>query len=257
MITDSKKNLLSLGFAPREVSIYKTYRRDWEMARRMGLPITVHANSSRSETGEIELMSKEGLLGKDVQIVHATVVTPSEVEQLAKSGTSVSLTPFTEMRGGFGFPTVRELLSAEVLVSLGVDTTALAGNADMFAIMKAIQSVGNAYAESEFKFSPRRVLELATINGARALGIAHSVGSLKPGKRADLIMVSTINLNMGVFTDPAHLLVEAAQPSNVDMVVVDGRILKRNFQLTALNVEQVIREARDSLVAVRRRANWH
>jgi cytosine/adenosine deaminase-related metal-dependent hydrolase len=89
------------------------------------------------------------------------------------------------------------------------------------------------------------------------MGIAQSVGSLKPGKRADLIMVSTMNLNMGVFTDAAHLLVEAAQPSNVDMVVVDGRILKRNGQLTALNVEQAIREARDSLVAVRRRANWH
>lgn len=66
-----------------------------------------------------------------------------------------------------------------------------------------------------------------------------------------------MNLNMGVFTDAAHLLVEAAQPSNVDMVVVDGRILKHNSQLTALNVEQVIREARDSLVAVRRRANWY
>lgn len=256
LITDSKKNLLSLGFAPREVSVYKMYRRDWEMARKMELPITVHANSSRSEALEIELMSKEGMLGKDVQIIHATVVTPAEVEQLAKSGTSVSLTPFTEMRGGFGFPTVEELLSADVLVSLGVDTTALAGNADMFAIMKAIQSVRNARAESEFKLSPRRVLELATIDGARAMGIADRVGSLKPSKRADLIMVSIMNLNMGVFTDPAHLLVEAAQPSNVDTVVVDGRILKRKGQLTALNVEQVIREARDSLVAVCRRANW-
>ncbi len=255
-ITESKDNLLSLGFAPREVSVYKAYRRDWEIARKMELPITVHANSSRSEAGEIELMSKEGLLGKDVQIIHATVVTPAEVEQLAKSGTSVSLTPFTEMRGGFAFPKVEELFSAEVLVSLGVDTTALAGNADMFAIMKAIQSVGNARAESEFKLSPRRVLELATINGARAMGIADRVGSLKPGKRADLIMVSTMNLSMGVFTDPAHLLVEAAQPSNVDTVVVDGRMLKRNGHLTALNVEQVIREARDSLVAVRRRAKW-
>lgn len=256
-IKDSQKNLLSLGFAPREVSVYKMYHRDWEMARKMGLPITVHANSSRSEALEIELMSKEGLLGKDVQIIHATVVTPAEIEQLAKSGTSVSLTPYTEMRGGFGFPTVGELFSAGVLVSLGIDTTALAGNADMFAIMKAVQSVRNARAESEFKLLPRRVIELATIDGARAMGIAQSVGSLKPGKRADLIMVSTMNLNMGVFTDAAHLLVEAAQPSNVDMVVVDGRILKRNSQLTALNVEQVIREARDSLVAVRRRADWH
>lgn len=253
---NSQNNLLSLGFAPREVSVYKMYRRDWEMARNIGLPITVHASSSLSETGEINQLSNEGLLGKDVLIVHATVATPKEMKQLAKSGAAVSLTPFTEMRTGFGFPPIQELLAAGVLVSLGVDTTALSGNADIFAVMKVIQNVGNVHAQSEFGLSPRRVLELATINGAQAMGIDDRVGSLKPGKRADLIMVSTENLNMSVFTDPAHLLVEAAQPSNVDTVIVDGRILKRNGQLTALDNKQIIQEARNSLIAIRLRANW-
>lgn len=82
------------------------------------------------------------------------------------------------------------------------------------------------------------------------MGIDHQVGSLKPGKRADLIMVSTENLNLGVFTDPAHLLVEAAQPSNVDTAIVDGRILKRNGQLLAMNAKEIIREAKDSLRSV-------
>lgn len=78
-----------------------------------------------------------------------------------------------------------ELLGAGVLVSFGVDTTALAGNADMFAIMKAIQSLGNARAESEFKLSPRRVLELATINGAQDMGVAHRVGFVAVRRRAN------------------------------------------------------------------------
>ncbi|WP_449417864.1 amidohydrolase family protein [Phormidium nigroviride] len=247
---DSQYGLISLGFAPREVSIYKNYHQDWETARKIGLPITVHASSSLDEAGEIDQLYKDGLLAKDVLIVHATVATSIEMRHLSKSNAAVSLTPFTEMRTGFGFPPIQELLSAGVLISLGIDTTALSGNADMFAIMKVIQNVGNAQAKSEFAFSPRRILEFATINGAQALGIDHQVGSLKPGKRADLIMVSTENLNLGVFTDPAHLLVEAAQPSNVDTAIVDGRILKRNGQLLAMNAKEIIREAKDSLRSV-------
>jgi cytosine/adenosine deaminase-related metal-dependent hydrolase len=69
-------------------------------------------------------------------------------------------------------------------------------------------------------------------------------------------MVNTRDVNMGVWSDPAHLLVEAAQPSNVDTVMVDGRMLKRRGRLTAVNVEQVVDEARAALTAVRKRANW-
>ena len=65
------------------------------------------------------------------------------------------------------------------------------------------------------------------------MGIGDQIGSLKAGKRADLIMVSTRGINLGVFGDPAHMLVTAAEPANVDTVVVDGRILKRNGKLTA------------------------
>src|SRR5207249_232685 len=81
------------------------------------------------------------------------------------------------------------------------------------------------------------------IEGARSMGIDDNVGSLKAGKRADLIMVSTRDLNLGVFTDPAHMIVTATQPGNVDTVMIDGRILKRGGKLTALNVQQIVREA--------------
>jgi cytosine/adenosine deaminase-related metal-dependent hydrolase len=88
------------------------------------------------------------------------------------------------------------------------------------------------------------------------MGIADKVGSLKVGKRADLIMVSTRDVNLGVFGDPAHMLVTAAQPSNVDTVVVDGRILKRGGKLTALNTGQIVTEAAAANAALRKRADW-
>src|SRR5690606_10726696 len=139
---------------------------------------------------------------------------------------------------------------------LSVDTPALSGNADMFAVMKAIQNVENGRAQDEFALPARRVLELATVEGARSMGLGDEIGSLVPGKRADVIMVSTRALNLAVMSDPAHLLVEAAQPANVDTVLVDGRIVKRGGGLTRLDVDRIIDEAAEAHVAVRRRAGW-
>ena len=122
--------------------------------------------------------------------------------------------------------------------------------------MKTVQGLENGRAESEFKLGARRVLELATIEGARSMGIDDKVGSLKPGKRADLIMIDTRAANLGVFGDPAVMLVTAVQPANVDTVMVDGRVLKRSGKLTAMNVALIAREAAEANAAVRGRANW-
>ena len=259
----SNDGLLTLGLAWRGTATSATgaigaaaWRKDFDAARALGIPISVHANNARARAGAIAVMAKEKCLGRDVQVIHAIWLTKEELKALADSGSAVSLSPYTELRIGFGFPATGELLAAGIPVGLSVDTTTLSGSADMFAIMKAIQNIENARTENEFKLPARRVLELGTIEGARSLGLADRTGSLRPGKRADLIMVNTRDVNLGVFSDPAHMLVEAAQPSNVDTVMVDGRILKRRGRLTAVNVGQVVDEARAALVAVRKRANW-
>jgi 5-methylthioadenosine/S-adenosylhomocysteine deaminase len=103
----------------------------------------------------------------------------------------------------------------------------------------------------------RKALELGTIEGARSMGLDGIVGSLTPGKRADVIMVETRAVNMGGFLeDPSHLLIESALPEHVDTVVIDGRILKRNGRLTALDTKQAGQEARVALAGVRKRAAW-
>jgi cytosine/adenosine deaminase-related metal-dependent hydrolase len=258
----SPDGLLDLGLAWRGMGAApapippEVHRKEFETARGAGLPISVHVANLRSRAGQVEALAKTNLLGKDVQLIHAIWITPEEIQSVAAAGSSVSLSPYTELRIGFGFPKTSELLAGGVTVGLSVDTTVLSGNADMFAIMKVIQNVENSRTENEFKLPARRVLELATIDGARSMGVDDRVGSLKPGKRADVIMVSTRDVNIGVFTDPAHMLVEAAQPSNVDTVVVDGRILKRRGKLTATDTGQVVSEASSALAGVRKRGNW-
>jgi 5-methylthioadenosine/S-adenosylhomocysteine deaminase len=256
--------LLSLGLAwrglggntPASAIPAEVYTKEAETARRLNLPISVHASGSRGAVGQVDKIGKANLLGKDMQIIHAIVVTPEEIAAMKAAGASVSISPYTEGRIGFGLPQTANLIAAGIPVGLSVDTTVLSGNADMFNIMKATLNIENGRSENEFKLTARRVLELATIEGARSMGIDDKVGSLKAGKRADLIMVSTRAINLGVFTDPAHMLVTSAQPANVDTVVVDGRILKRNGRLTHLNSDQIVREAGVALAAVRKRGDW-
>jgi 5-methylthioadenosine/S-adenosylhomocysteine deaminase len=172
------------------------------------------------------------------------------------SGASISILPHTEMRGGWGFPLISEFMSADVPVGLGVDSSALAGDVNLFAVLKFAMAMENGRAGSEFKLTARRALELATVDAARIIGVDKQTGSLTPGKRADIIVVATDALNMAVASDPVHLVVEATQPENVDTVIVDGRILKRGGKLTAAQPADVAREARVALAGVRKRANW-
>ena len=245
--------LLTLGLAWRGAASAATLR-DYEVAKELGLPISVHANNSGG--GVIQQLADRGLLAPGMQVIHAVWCTPEEIRALADNRVNVSVSPYSELRIGFGFPIAAELLAAGVTVGLSVDTTTLSGNADMFAIMKAIQNIENGRARDEFKITARRVLELATIDGARSMGVGDSVGSLTPGKRADLIMVDTRAVNLAVLTEPAHLLVEAAQPANVDTVMIDGRIVKRGGRLTSIDVGEVVDAARRAYDGVRRRSGW-
>ena len=230
------------------------YRREMAAARELGLPVTVHASGPPAAAGQIAALADAGLLGPDLQVVHANSATPAEIAQLADAGCAVSLSPFSELLIGYGLPQTAALLAAGIRVGLSVDTTALTGNGDMFAIMKLTQGLINAAAHQEFACTARQALALGTIGGARSLGLDTVTGSLTPGKRADIILVATGHPNLGVLTDPAGLLVTAAQPANVDTVLADGRILKRAGALVTLDGERIGAQAREALAGVRARA---
>ena len=232
----------------------KLYREEIETARGLGLPVSVHACGPRLAAGQLATYAADGLLGPDLQAVHLNNATPEEISLAAAHGITASVSPFTELQIGYGMPATGALLAAGVPCGLSVDTTMLSGNADMFAIMKVTQGCANGMAYDEFALTARNVLRLATIEGARTLGLGGVTGSLAAGKRADLIVVSVDAPNLGVLTDPARLLVTAAHPGNVDTVIADGRVLKRGGVLTGYDVAEVAESARTALASVLARA---
>jgi len=232
------------------------YRKEYDAARRLGIPISVHLNSTHNDLGHIAALQKQGLLFKDLQIIHGIFSTPEEMRAMAAVGAVASVSPYSELRIGFGVTKILEYLDNGVTLGLSVDTTPLTGNCDMFGIMKIVQNIENGRFEDEFKLPARRVVELATIEGARSLGLDDRIGSIAKGKRADLILVNTRDVNMGPFTDPYYMLVDSAQPGNVDTVMVDGRILKRNGKLAAIDTGMLMAEASKASREVRDRANW-
>jgi cytosine/adenosine deaminase-related metal-dependent hydrolase len=127
---------------------------------------------------------------------------------------------------------------------------------DMFSAMRLMMDTQFVRSRDPMSVTARQILEMATINGAWDLGIADRTGSLAPGKRADLILVRTTDLNMAPLGDPVTAIVRSAQPHNVDTVVVDGRILKQGGRLTALDPNDVIAKAVESLAGLKRRADW-
>lgn len=230
------------------------YRAEIAAARQLGLPVSVHACGPAGAAGQVRTFADEGLLGPDLQLVHLNNASRAEITLAAQAGTPVSVSPWTELQIGYGQPVTGELLAAGLPVGLSVDTTMLSGNADMFAVMKVTHACANGQARREFALTPRDVLRLATIEGARTLGLDAVTGSLAVGKRADVIVVSPDSPSLGVVTDPARLLVTAATPRDVELVMVDGRILKRDGKLTAVDPAEVTAAARTSLAGVLARA---
>jgi cytosine/adenosine deaminase-related metal-dependent hydrolase len=228
-------------------------RQEIEAARALGLPVAVHV-SGTTAAAQFEGLVQGEFLGPDLQLVHLSNATPEQLRRAAACDAAVSLTPYTELRVGYGITQLGDYLDSGVRVGLGIDSTSLAGSADLFGVMKLCQLLEAGRKHDELAVPARRLLELATLDGARSLGLDAEVGSLTPGKRADVIMVDTRSLNLAMLVDdPVHALVEAARPNDVDTVIVDGRLLKRRGALIAVDSAAVVAGARDSMRRVDQR----
>lgn len=254
-VDTGRASLTSLGAALRgpDVTPPAVLREEVDAARALGLPITMHAQP-RANTGAIKKLAAEGLLGPDVQLVHAVYADARDRALMAESGTGLSVSPASELLFGWGAPQTTQMLDAGVGVSLSVDNTALAGQADLFEVMRLALGLGATARGKELGLDPLRVLRLATIDGATQLGFGNVTGSLTPGKRADLILVRTDTANTINAPDPVSTVVRCARPSDVDTVICDGRILKRHGDLTDADLRALGCAAARSLRQVRSRA---
>lgn len=228
-------------------------RADWGGARKLGLPITLHT----SGPSPITLLENAGLLGPDVQLVHPLLTTPEERKILRERGTSYSISPIGESRrpASAGVIQLAELLEAGVKASLSTDHTG-SFSCDFFNCMRVLYNLHHHRVGARVPLTAKRLVQLATIDGAIDLGLADRTGSITPGKRADLILVRTRDINMAPLGDPYEALISFGQPRNIDTVLVDGRILVRGGRFTALDHAEVLREAEESARALRERASW-
>jgi cytosine/adenosine deaminase-related metal-dependent hydrolase len=225
-------------------------KKEWGAARDLGLPITLHTNGSAS----IQLLKGANLLGPDVQLVHPLNTNAADWEVLAKYGVHYTTSPLGEA-GRTGDMQFIEMMEAGVLVSISIDNVT-AERCDCFACMHMLQAVNKHRTGGKFRLTTKKLVEMATIGGARDLGFDRITGSLTPGKRADIILVRTGAPNMGAIGDPYDALVQLAQPSDVELVVADGRILHRNRQFTALDYDKIVADGAQSVAALKAKAKW-
>ena len=247
------EKVVAIGGAARGVLTIEQTRRDWDGARKLGLPITLHT----SGPSPIKQLEEAGLLGPDVQLVHALLTTPEERAILKARGVSYAIAPTGEARrpARVGVIQLGELLEAGIKVSLSTDHTTNY-NCDPFVAMRVLFALHQHRIGNKIPLTVKRLVQLATFDGAVDLGIADQTGSLTPGKRADIILVRTTDINMTPMGDPYEALVSLAQPGNVDTVMVDGRILRQAGKFTTLDHAKVVKDAREAAAGLRSRAKW-
>jgi len=246
--------LMHLGLAGRQPGLAppEVYRAEYASAVASGLPVSYHANATRAH-GELEMVRQlgdQGMLTPATQLVHALYTNVAERAMIRDSGASVSISPWSELLIGYGVPPVRQLDRDGILFGLSADTLSLTGTGDPWSAIRLATGLYRAQAEEELVAPTRRMLELATIDAARCLGLDDVVGSLTPGKRADLILVRTHDITTAPVTDVTNTLALAVGPENVDTVIVDGRIRKQSGRLVDIDVDEVVREAEQALTGL-------
>jgi cytosine/adenosine deaminase-related metal-dependent hydrolase len=202
---------------------------DWRLAEELGLPLTVHVAAGPVAAKPITALRELGLLRANTLYVHGNSLDDEELKLIAESGGTASAAPAAEAQTRLGPPVAGRFRRAGVTTGIGVDSvSSLPG--DMFSLMRATL-LASQIADEE-PLTVRDVLKMATIDGAAALGLADRIGSLRPGKQADLVVLRLDDLNMlTAERDPFAAVVTAANPGNVETVLVAGQLIKVDGRL--------------------------
>jgi 5-methylthioadenosine/S-adenosylhomocysteine deaminase len=222
------------------------------LARDRGVMIHTHASENKTECALVEqdtgmrniaYLNSLGVAGKHVALAHCVHVDQNELELLRKTGSNVVHCPSSNLKLGSGIAPVKEMLEAGVSVSLGADGAACNNRLDMFTEMRTAALLQKAQHGPEVLPAPQ-ALRMATIDGAKAMGLDREIGSLEVGKRADVIVVNISSLHATPSArDLASAIVYSAQPEDVQTVIIDGQLVMRDRELLTLNEVEVRTEA--------------
>ncbi|SDH85143.1 amidohydrolase family protein [Nonomuraea jiangxiensis] len=225
---------------------------EWRLAADLGLPVTAHLGGHGRESAQrgLAFLEENGLLATPTTFVHALHYTDEEFKRIAAAGGSVSVSPVDEMNLGLGYPTTGRARAAGIPTGLSADTV-VCSSGDMFSQMRTAHLLERGRPEGAgLGFTTRDVLRMATIEGAQVVGLADVVGSLRPGKQADLVLLRTDTLGMAAAHDPIGAVVLNADPSSVETVLVAGRPVKRGGRLLRHDLPAVLADLAETAGAV-------
>src|SRR6266550_2781561 len=258
----SKDGLLTMQLATRGPGfcVDDVVTQEWNMARELGLPITVHVAMGRlaGRFGMIKQLQRLNLLGSDTSYIHCCYFSDEERHLVKDTGGKISIASQIEMQMGHGQPPVGKALRHGLRPSLSIDVVTTAPG-DMFTNMRsafaAERVLVNAAAWEanttipEDTLTAHGVLEMATINGAYTVGLEHRTGSLAPGKQADVVVIDGKAPGTAPVIDPVATVVLAADVSNVDTVIIAGKVHKRDGKLIAnyARARELAEKSRDYL----------
>ena len=222
-----------------------------ELARARGVMVHTHASENRTEC---ELVQQEsglrniiyldsvGLTGRHVALAHCVHLSNEEIKTLRTTGTNVVHCPSSNLKLGSGIAPIVTLLEEGVSVSLGADGAACNNRLDMFTEMRTAALLQKALHGPEV-LPASRALRMATIDGAKALGLDSEIGSLEVGKRADVAVVRLDRLHAMPVTDVISALVYSATADDVDSVIIDGEFVMRERKLLKADEREIIASA--------------
>jgi 5-methylthioadenosine/S-adenosylhomocysteine deaminase len=234
------------------------------LSMRHGVPTLIHVAETRDEvkiaqdqqkSSPVGYLDRLGFLGAGVVAAHGVWVSEPEIAILKQRGVSVSHNPESNMKLASGTAPVPGYLSAGVAIGLGTDGAASNNDLDMFEAMRTASFLQKLETGDPRALSARTALEMATIGGARALGMNDRIGSLEPGKRADLIVVSMSAARQTPMYDPISHLVYTTRGDDVRSAIVHGRVLMKDRKMLTLDEASVLSEARAWAEKVRAAVN--
>jgi 5-methylthioadenosine/S-adenosylhomocysteine deaminase len=219
------------------------------LAAELNLPVHIHLHETADETEKslvshgmrpLKRLQQLGLLGPQLISVHMTQLTDAEIALLAETGVSVVHCPESNMKLASGFCPVARLLEANVNVALGTDGAASNNDLDLMGEMRTAALLAKVVSGNAGAVPAARALSMATLNGAKALGLEHEIGSLVPGKSADIAAINLNLLENQPYHDPISDLVYSASRHQISDVWVAGRRLLKNRELTTLDSAEIL-----------------
>jgi 5-methylthioadenosine/S-adenosylhomocysteine deaminase len=231
-----------------------------ELALKHRVPLIIHVAETLNEVSEIkrkyaktpiEHLDSLGLLGAHLIAGHCVHLGQSEITKMAEHGVKVVHNPESNMKLASGIAPIPELIKQGVTVGLGTDGCASNNNLDLFSEMDTAAKLHKVHAMDPTAVDAVTVLRMATIEGARALGLQDITGSLEIGKKADVIVIDTHKPHLTPMYNATSHLVYAASGNDVTHSVINGKLVMEDRKLLTLNLDEVIAHSREKSVQVK------